>query len=252
MPTLEEADYEARCFTRAVLVYSGRDRALIVLDRSLDSLAGVRRYVAETGSTSSALISYLVMLAFETRGRDTDIHALEPWGVPLDEFERRLRAAPTRGEPWPRTTVMALHMKTSKKLDGKTTFGRVMVAIEDRVDQTQNVVEPEDPGEEGATWSWIVDSEELRIDASVGEVVVTLPIRETNPDLLSAYLAKELTRYVRVLDVRAAYAFPIDQPAYWQYLRGGFSAGLPMWVFTFDGATLSVLEGTIENTRKLS
>jgi hypothetical protein len=36
-----------------------------------------------------------------------------------------------------------------------------------------------------------------------------------------------------------------------RYLRGGFASGLPMWVFTFDGSTLSVHEGTFKNALEL-
>jgi hypothetical protein len=251
MPNIEDVDYDARGFTRAVLMYSSREPSPIVLDRTLESLAGVRKYVAETGLTSDMLISYLVMVALTVRGKDTDIDALEPWAVTLDEFEKRLRAAPVQGDPWPQTTVMTVYIKSSEQLDGKKTFGRALAAIESRMDLTQKVIEPDDPDADYATWKWIADSNELRIDAQVGEVVFTFPVPATDPHLISAHVAKELARFVQALEARSAYAFALDRPEYMRYLRGGFASGLPMWVFTFDGSTLSVHEGTFKNALEL-
>jgi hypothetical protein len=253
--TIEEIDLRARAYERILVAYStGHCPVPFVLDRSIKSLATVRKYIAETQSQCELLIDYLIMLALTARGAATDWQALEPWKVSLDEFEKRVRAAPVRGEPYPRSYVLSLYMQVDPDIPGKQLFDQAMAVLADTSDEPGEAFEPEGDdiaNPEFAEWSWVIESNENRLDVSRGKVQRTWCVSEPRPMVQSAHLASELARYLTALDVQFAYGFRSDTPEYRHYLRRGLAGGQPAWLFTRDGSTITVHEGTAKAVRKL-
>ena len=196
------------------------------------------------------------MVALTARGRETDIQALAPWNLTIDEVEKRLRAAPMRGEPYPRSCVLSLYMQTDPEQSAQHTFETAMAAV---------AVESDTPGEKyfdagtdygdghdtAATHSWVIENDEDRLDVQDGKVLRTRCFAELRPMIQAAHLAKQLGLFVRVLDVKFAFSFRTDSPEHFRYLDRGLGGGLPDWLFTLDGSTITVHEGTPENVAKL-
>src|SRR5215475_14559021 len=110
---LHTIDRRARGLERAILAYSltGGDRIPILLDRTLASLAGVRRWLAEVpGADRDAIHDYFVISAATLRGANVD-----PRRVPaeVDAFERWIASEPRRGPLWQRPRTGAMKVRIS-------------------------------------------------------------------------------------------------------------------------------------------
>ncbi len=229
---LHTIDRRARGLERAVLAYSltGGDRMPILLDRTLASLAGVRRWLAEVpGANRDAIHDYFVMSTATLRGENVD-----PRLVPaeVDAFERWIASEPTRGPLWqrPRTGAMKVWICAGEGVVDNVR--KLALRMEPRLADGEEPEDDELADDDDAPWTWsrIVDSDELRADAEDEHVTVT--ITRCDRDALD----NELTRmYTAVVDVwgacTLAVAYDIDEIASTMYLLRGLAGGLPRWLF---------------------
>jgi hypothetical protein len=240
--SLFDIDRTARALERAVLAYSltGGERIAILLDRTVDSLAGVRRWLSEVPGANRAWVhAYLTMTALTARGRNVD-----PQRVPneVDAFERWLATQPMDGSPWerPRTATIRFHVSTGQGLIKET-----RELVHHLLPSLEHGEEAFEDGTDGVPWSWslILDADEVRADADEGGLSVTV----TCHDGRSALDAELLRLYVALCDrwgsAVFAVAYDLDEPASVGYLLRGFAGGLPRWLF--GGRELASLAGAM-------
>lgn len=238
MTDLHAIDRRARGLERAVLAYSYTSTP-IVLDRTLASLAGIRRWLAEVPAANrDAIRDYLVITAASLRGADIDVHSVPD----LDSFERWIADEPTHGPAWRRP-----HTATLKAW---CAVGQgVLASVRELVLGMAPLLADGEEHEDDDPWSWslVVDSDELRADAEDEHVSVTITLPDR--DAIDA----ELTRmYAVVVEIwgacTLAVAYDPDSLDALHYLRRGLAAGLPRWLF--GGSELADVPGAtmIANT----
>lgn len=228
---LHTIDRRARGFERAVLAYSltGGDRVPIFLDRTLASLAGVRRWLAEVpGASRDAVRDYFVMSAATLCGENVD-----PQRVPaeVDAFERWITSEPTRGPLWQRPRTGAMKVWASMGPAVVDNARELALRMEPRLADGK---EPEDElaDDDDAPWTWsrIVDADELRADAEDEHVTVT--ITRSDRDALDNEFTRMYTAVVEVWGTcTLAVAYDVDEIASTMYVLRGLAGGLPRWLF---------------------
>ncbi|MGZ3448304.1 MAG: hypothetical protein ACXVEF_01825 [Polyangiales bacterium] len=237
MRTLAEIDRSARGLERAVLSWSltGGDRVPVVLDRTIASVAGIRRWLAEVpGARRDLVRDYLVTTAMTVCGRDLEI---EDVPVDVDEVERWLSSNPRRGASLcrPRTFALSFAIDAGQGLvSGIRSFALGAIPA---------LAEAEEFEDEDDEWTFamVVDQDELRLDVSDQKLTLTFT---ADP----ADVERECDRlYLAFADYWAtvfAVAYDIDGADSVRYMLRGFDGGLPRHFF--HGRELANQAGAIE------
>jgi hypothetical protein len=228
--SLDECDRFARGYERAVLAYSltGGTREPILLDRTLSSLTGLRRYCAECPDTDPA--PYLAMTALTVLGRDTDLAAMPE---DIDAFERWVASQPPAGPPWrrPRTHALRLRISPADVDQLREIVHLVLPALRGGEESSDDDRADDEPW----SWSLFVDPDELRADAEDESVTLT----STDDDLLRQY-----TVIANVWGTSPfAVSYDIDEVASVRYLLHGLAGGLPGYLF--GGKELAQAPGAV-------
>jgi hypothetical protein len=239
--SLFDTDRRARALERAALSYSltGGSRVPIILDRTIGSLAGVRRWLSEVPSANRDWVhDYLVMTALTVRGRNVDKRRVP---INIDEFERWLSTELRDGTPWSRPRTGAIHFHI---LAGQGLISQTRELVHRLVPSLQYGEEGIEEGADETPWSWatIVDTDELRADVDDDGLVLTVTVYDGDRNTLEA----DLTRLYRGLAETwgtgvFAVGYDIDEVDSVKYLLRGFAGGLPRWVF--GGAELGRVPG---------